>query len=74
VAAKLDAVRAAQADGVIDPGMDPADVYSLVISLSMTWSPAATVIAAAPDDAAADHGRRRDALRVAVRRAFRPDP
>ena len=74
VAVKLDAVRAAQADGVIDPGMDPADVYSLVISLSMTWSPAATVIAAAPDDDAADHERRRDALRVAVRRAFRPDP
>ena len=74
VAVKLDAVRAAQADGVIDPGMDPADVYSLVISLSMTWSPAATVIAAAPDDDAAHHARRRDALRVAVRRAFRPDP
>ena len=74
VAVKLDAVRAAQADGVIDPGMDPADVYSLVISLSMTWSPAATVIAAAPDDDAAHHARRRDALRVAVRRAFRPEP
>jgi AcrR family transcriptional regulator len=73
VAAKLDAVRAAQADGVIDPGMHPADVYSLVISMSMTWSPAATVIAAAPDDPADEHARRRDALRVAVRRAFRPE-
>jgi hypothetical protein len=48
-------------------------VYSLVISLSMTWSPAATVITAAAGDPAGDHGRRRDALRVAVRRAFRPD-
>jgi hypothetical protein len=31
------------------------------------------VVAAAPDDPAAEHGRRRDALRTAVRRAFRPE-
>lgn len=73
VAAKLDAVRAAQAAGVIDPDLTPADVYSLVISLSMTWSPAATVVAAAPEDPAAEHERRRGALRTAVRRAFRPE-
>lgn len=73
VTAKLDAVRAAQAAGVIDPDLTPADVYSLVISLSMTWSPAATVVAAAPEDPAAEHERRRGALRTAVRRAFRPE-
>ena len=73
VAAKLDAVRAAQAQGVVDPDLAPADVYSLVVSLSMTWSPAATVVTAAPDDPADEHRRRREALRVAVRRAFRPE-
>jgi hypothetical protein len=34
--AELDAVRAAQAAGVIDPELAAGDVYSLVISLSMT--------------------------------------
>jgi AcrR family transcriptional regulator len=74
VAAKLDAVRAAQAAGVIDPEIAPRDVYSLVISMSMTWSPAATVIAAAVDDDAAEHDRRREVLRTVVGRAFRCAP
>jgi AcrR family transcriptional regulator len=73
VAAKLDAVREAQAAGVIDPGMEPRDVYSLVIAMSMTWSPSATVVAAARDDPADEHDRRREALRSAVGRAFRPE-
>ncbi|GAA4930358.1 TetR family transcriptional regulator [Actinomycetospora succinea] len=72
VAAKLDAVRTAQAEGLIDPELDPRDVYSMVIALSMSWSPAATVIAAAPDDPAGDHARRRTALHAVARRAFAP--
>ncbi|GAA4892183.1 TetR family transcriptional regulator [Actinomycetospora straminea] len=71
-AAKLDAIRSAQADGLVDPDLAPADVYSLVIALSMSWSPAATVVTAAPDDPAADHERRRTALHAVARRAFRP--
>ncbi|MDD7940049.1 TetR family transcriptional regulator [Actinomycetospora lutea] len=72
MAGKLDAIRSAQADGLIDPELAPGDVYSLVIALSMTWSPAATVITAAPDDPAADHERRRTALAAVARRAFAP--
>ncbi|WP_018333290.1 TetR family transcriptional regulator [Actinomycetospora chiangmaiensis] len=64
------AVRAAQAEGLVDPAIDAADVYSLVIALSMTWSPAATVIAAAPGDPPQDHTRRREALARAVRGAL----
>lgn len=72
VARKLDAVRDAQAEGLVDPDLDPRDVYSMVISLSMSWSPAATVVAAAPGDAEAEHARRRDALARVARRAFAP--
>lgn len=72
VAAKLDAVGAAQAAGLVDPDLAPRDVYSMVIALSMSWSPAATVITAAPQDPAADHERRRAALHAVARRAFRP--
>ena len=72
VAAKLDAVRPAQAAGLVDPDLDPRDVYSMVISLSMSWSPAATVVAAAPGDPPADHERRRTALHAVARRAFAP--
>lgn len=69
---KLDTIRSAQAAGLVDPDLAPADVYSMVIALSMSWSPAATVVTAAPDDPAADHQRRRTALHAAARRAFRP--
>lgn len=72
VAAKLDAVRSAQAAGLVDPALDPRDVYSMVVSLSMSWSPAAAVVAAAPGDPAADHERRRTALHAVARRAFAP--
>ncbi|GAA4786041.1 TetR family transcriptional regulator [Actinomycetospora chlora] len=70
MAGKLDAIRAAQAAGLVDPDLEPADVYSMVIALSMTWSPAATVVAAAPGDPAADHERRRRALHAVTARAF----
>ncbi|MHC1559409.1 TetR family transcriptional regulator [Actinomycetospora sp. C-140] len=72
VAAKLDAVRAAQADGLVDPELAPRDVYSMVISLSMSWSPAATVIAASTADPDDEHARRRAALHAVATRAFRP--
>jgi hypothetical protein len=52
--------------------MTPADVYSLVIGLSMAWSPASVTIAADPGDDSAEHERRRAALAAAVRGAFAP--
>ncbi|MEJ2885409.1 TetR family transcriptional regulator [Actinomycetospora aeridis] len=72
VDAKLAAIRAAQSDGLVDPALEPRDVYSMVIALSMSWSPAATVFTAAPDDPAADHERRRAALHAVATRAFAP--
>jgi AcrR family transcriptional regulator len=72
VAAKTAAVRTAQDEGIIDPELDPHDVYAMVIGLSLTWSPASPTVTAAPDDARGDHDRRRAALSEAVGRAFRP--
>lgn len=72
VEAKIDAVRAAQADGLVDPDLDARDVYPLVIGLSLAWSPASPTITADPADAAAVHERRKTALSAAARRAFRP--
>ncbi|WP_022892282.1 TetR/AcrR family transcriptional regulator [Agromyces subbeticus] len=67
---KVEAIREGQRAGLVDPGLDAEDVLSLVTSMSMAWSPASPLIAAGPDDAGELHGRRREALRVAVRRAF----
>jgi AcrR family transcriptional regulator len=72
VATKLDAIRAAQSEGLVDPELAPRDVHSMVIALSMSWSPAATVVAAAPDDPEAEHARRRTALHRVATRAFSP--
>jgi hypothetical protein len=52
--------------------IDPADVYPMVIALSMRRSPAAPVIAAAPGDPPAEHDRRRRALAAVTARAFAP--
>jgi AcrR family transcriptional regulator len=72
VAGKHAAIAEAQAQGLVDAAFEPADVYSLVIAMSMTWSPAATVVAAAPGDPQRDHTRRREALARAVRGALTP--
>jgi AcrR family transcriptional regulator len=72
VATKTAAVRAAQDDGIVDPDLDPHDVYAMVIGLSLTWSPASPTVTAAPDDDRSDHDRRRARLAVAAARAFRP--
>lgn len=71
VAAKTAAVREAQEAGVVDPGLDPHDVYAMVIGLSLTWSPASPTVAAAPADAPGEHDRRRTGLAAVVERAFR---
>ncbi|HSU11044.1 MAG TPA: hypothetical protein VLK57_17735, partial [Pseudonocardia sp.] len=48
------------------------EAAQLVIGLSLTWSPASPTVTAAAGDERRDHDRRRAALAVAVRRAFRP--
>ncbi|HEV6954510.1 MAG TPA: TetR family transcriptional regulator [Promicromonospora sp.] len=70
-AEKLAAIAAAQEAGVVRAG-DPFDVMALVISMSMAWSPVSTVYAAHPGEDAAEHDRRRELLRDAVRRAVAP--
>ena len=72
VTAKTEAVRAAQKAGIVDPDLDPHDVYAMVIGLSLSWSPASPTVTAAAHDAATDHDRRRAALSAAAGRAFRP--
>lgn len=72
VAVKLARIADAQREGLIAPEPTPADVYSLVIALTMAWSPASVTVAAARDDDPSEHERRRAALAAAVRGAFAP--
>lgn len=72
VATKTAMVRSAQDAGLVDPELDPRDIYPMVIGLSLAWSPASPTIAADPADTTAQHDRRRAALAAVVRRAFHP--
>jgi AcrR family transcriptional regulator len=69
---KVEAIAAAQRDGHINPGLDPADVLAMVSTLALTWSPASLYHAATAADPDGDHARRRAALAETVRRAFGP--
>ena len=69
---KLESIGAAQAAGLIDPDLDPRDVYALVTAVSMTWSPASVLHAASRDDDEAEHDHRRRLLAEMVGRMFRP--
>jgi AcrR family transcriptional regulator len=71
VTSKLEAIAAAQATGHIDPALDPRDVYALVTAVSMTWSPASVLVAASPDEDAAEHDHRRGLLSEMAGRMFR---
>ena len=70
--AKLRAIAEAQAAGRVRQG-DPFDVLAVVIAMSMAWSPVSNVYAAAADEPAEVHDRRRALLRDTVRRATSPD-
>lgn len=69
-AQKYEAVASAQQAGRIDPAIRPADVYSLVIALSLTWGPSSVTYAASREDRGAEHARRRALLERVVARAF----
>jgi AcrR family transcriptional regulator len=68
---KLAAIAAAQQSGAVVPG-DPFDVMAMVIGMSMAWSPVSNVYAAHSDEDPAEHRRRREFLREAVRRTVTP--
>ncbi len=69
---KYDAIALAQGEGRIVGGIRPDEVYSLVIALAGTWSPASGTYAASASEDRADHERRRAALRLVVERALSP--
>lgn len=72
VARKLATIADAQRDGLITADLEPSEIYSMVIAISMTWSPASTTYAASAGEDPAVHQRRRHALAETVRRAFTP--
>ncbi|WP_035770074.1 TetR family transcriptional regulator [Arthrobacter castelli] len=67
---KLAAIAAAQASGSVTASADPFDVMAMVIAMSMAWSPVSNVYAASADEDEAEHDRRRELLRISVRKAF----
>lgn len=69
-AGKLAAIATAQRDGYLRPDLEPVDIHSLVIAMSMTWSPASTLIAADKAESPARHARRKQALATSVAAAF----
>ena len=66
------AVARAQEEGRIVDGIAPEEVYALIIAMAGTWSPISATFTASPDDADADHDRRRAVLRSVVARALVP--
>jgi AcrR family transcriptional regulator len=68
---KLRAIAEAQRSGTVTAALDPADVLALVVAMALAWSAAGWSTIAGPDDPAADHERRRGALRTAVSGALR---
>jgi AcrR family transcriptional regulator len=69
--AKLDAVAAAQAGGLIDDGLPAEHLLALVLSIAMTWTEGNPEAVAAGDDPGTVAARRH-AVVVAVRRLVRP--
>ena len=69
---KLESIAAAQAAGLVEPALDPKDVYALVTAVSLTWSPASVLHAASSDEDESRHERRRQILAETVRRMFAP--
>lgn len=68
---KLRAIAEAQAAGLVREG-DPFELMSMVIAMSMAWSPVSNVYAATAEEPAETHDRRRALLRESVRRAMSP--
>ena len=65
---KLRAIAEAQSAGLVRPG-DPFDLMTMVIAMSMAWSPVSNVYAATAEEPPELHDRRRALLRESVERA-----
>jgi AcrR family transcriptional regulator len=70
-APKLAGIAAQQRAGRIREG-EPHALLSLVIAMSLTWSPVSPMYSAAPDEPPETHARRRALLRESVAAAMRP--
>ncbi|MFE6286463.1 TetR family transcriptional regulator [Streptomyces sp. NPDC057877] len=66
---KLRAIAEAQEAGLVRPG-DPFDLMTMVIAMSMAWSPVSNVYAATAQEPPELHEQRRALLRESVRRAM----
>ena len=67
---KMRAISDAQREGRIDPALEPSEVYSLVTTIAMTWSPVNVTYAASRDDEESEHARRRSIIAETVSRAL----
>ncbi|GAA1845814.1 TetR family transcriptional regulator [Pseudonocardia ailaonensis] len=70
-APKLAALAAAQGAGLVRAG-EPAALLSMVIAMSLAWSPVSPMYAAYPEEPESEHARRRELLRDCVRAAVAP--
>ena len=69
-AENLDRVARAQANGVLVDDLAPADLFSLLVGVALTWAQASLTRTANATEPPADHVRRRAALAATVERAF----
>lgn len=70
----LRALADAQAEGLLVPDVEPAELWAMLIALAGTWAQAAVVHAADSSEAESVHDRRRRALADTTRRAFCTGP
>lgn len=59
---KVGLIAGAQANGFINPKLDPNDVLAMVMTMALAWSPASLSYTATREDRAEDNARRRSAL------------
>ena len=69
---RLPTIAAAQKKGTIRKDLQPFDMLAMIVSLSMTWSPASMTFAATARERKTVHGERRRMLADAVRRFVAP--
>lgn len=69
---QLDKIAAAQRNGSVRADLTPFEVQSMILSLSLTWSPASLTYTATADESREVHEHRRQTLIAAAERLFRP--
>lgn len=71
-AEKLESIAAAQAGGLVEPTLEPAEVLHLVTAISLTWGPSSVLLTADATEPPSVHDRRRRVLAEVARRMFAP--